>query len=237
MKSTSHFAIAHLVYASLKNRGVVLDRTAFVYGNIAPDYIPSVLCAPHFAKACHRGIRILTGRLAASPLPNSGSVDPSYSKKLGMLCHYICDYFCFVHNKDFSGNMREHAAFESALDTYLRKNCMKLFDISGNNEISVPDSTGDLVRHLNEKKREYTASGYTFENDLCFAFDFCVSAILCMVSVSRCADTCNTSDEEDFQEALKRFATGNCYVFRMFFFKNRNSNIFFLPELMPPILS
>jgi len=40
---------------------------------------------------------------------------------------------------------------------------------------------------------------------------------------------------DDFVTALNGYATGDNLIFRIFFFKYRNSNLFFLPDLMPPI--
>ena len=40
---------------------------------------------------------------------------------------------------------------------------------------------------------------------------------------------------DDFVKAFKGYATGDNLIFRMFLFKYRNSNLFFLPEYMPPI--
>lgn len=35
--------------------------------------------------------------------------------------------------------------------------------------------------------------------------------------------------------SLKGYATGDNLVFRLFFLKNHNVNIFYMPDLMPPI--
>lgn len=236
MKSTSHFAIAHLVYASLKNKGVLLDRTAFAYGNIAPDYIPTMVFPTHFSKTCTRKIEEISRELASRPLHHSGRADADYSMRLGMMCHYICDYFCFAHNKDFTGSLKQHAAFETALDAYMRKNCLELLDIHCEKPLSVSSDCDALMRKLADQKQSYCTQGYTFDNDLRFSFDFCLNAAASLTAMSRRLDA--RKAQEAMEKELESFATGNCYVFRMFLFKNRNRNIFFLPELlMPPILT
>lgn len=237
MKATSHFAMAHLVFAALKSRGLNLNRTAFVYGNIAPDYIPSVFCAPHFAKACARGVKFVGGRLSEIPLYQDGRAGAEYSKSLGIMCHYICDYFCFAHNKEFTGGMKQHMSYENELDAFLRDNCLDLLDLEAKSPVSVPLSLRGVLENVETNKAEYHRSGYTFENDLRFSFNMCVSSCLAMARVSRRLGERNSLLEEPSHTLAhtQSFATSDCYVFRMFFRKHGDRDLFFLPELMPPL--
>ena len=237
MKSSSHFAMAYLISAALEKRGVTLDRRSFVCGSIAPDYLPSLFFAPHFARACLRGIRSVSGKLAAVPFPEDGKISPASSKAFGVMCHYICDYFCFPHNREFSGTLKEHSAFEVQLDSFLRENCLKLLDVEAREDIDVPRSLRGALNYIERMKREYNEKGYTFENDLCFSFNACVAVILAVVAIERrLAQLQGTSCEPELH-FLRARAMGNSYIFRMFFYKNRNCDLFFLPELMPPLFT
>lgn len=236
MKSSSHFAMAYLISAALEKRGVFLDRKAFVCGSIAPDYLPSLFCAPHFAKACFRGIRSVSSKLAEVPMPEDGKISAASSKAFGIMCHYICDYFCFPHNREFSGTLKEHSAFEVQLDSFLRENCLKLLDVEARKDIDVPRSLRGVLDRIERMKREYNEKGYTFENDLCFSFNACVAAILAVVAIERrLALLHQGTAQEPELHFLRTRAMGNSYIFRMFFYKNRNCDLFFLPELMPPL--
>lgn len=236
MKATSHFAMAHLIRAALQQRGIFLNSTAFVYGNIAPDQTPAMWVAPHFGKVCSRkSAEILTG-LSECPVSTSGRIGAEYSKKLGFMCHYLCDYFCFAHNEDFSGGLKQHMAYENELDTYLRKNCLKVLDMNANEPVQrffIPER---LIAHNEEIKRKYQEVGHSLNNDLTYAFNICISSIVNIVAISKRVPAIPITVElEDIMTELKGYATGNNLIFRMFFFKYRNSNLFFLPDLMPPI--
>ena len=236
MKSTSHFAMAHLMYASLQKRNIYLNRIAFVYGNIAPDYTPALLVPTHFSKTCSRMTAKILNDLSQTPICSNGRVGAEYSKQLGLLCHFLCDSFCFAHNDDFLVGIKQHAAYENKLDAFLRHNCLKILDINGSQEIKVISDSDDLIADIEASKESYLECGYTLQNDLTFAFEACMSAIVNIVGISKRIPAASTSIElEDFITSLKGFATGESIVFRMFFYKNRNNNIFFLPELMPPI--
>ena len=236
MKATSHFAVAHLLYAALQKRGIFLNRVAFVYGNISPDQTPAMWVAPHFGKVCaHRSSDLMT-ELSACPVSNSGRIGAEYSKKLGVMCHFLCDYFCFAHNDDFTGGIKQHMTYENELDAYLRKSCLNVLDMDGSKPLMSFYSPEELVERTESAKHDYLELGHSLNNDLTFAFDACITSIVNVVAISKRVPAAAMSIElDDFVMALKGYATGNNLVFRMFFFKYRNSNLFFLPDLMPPI--
>jgi|GEM_PF-911868 len=236
MKATSHFAMAHLLCATLQKRGVYLDRIAFVYGNIEPDQTPAMWFHPHFRKFCSRSIASITEELAEISLSSTGRVGAYYSKELGMLCHYICDYFCFAHNEEFSGSIKQHIAYENDLDTYLRRDCLNLLDMDGSDKLPRFSSAVELAGSIEAAHGEYINSEFSLQSDLRFAFDACVTAIINIVAISKSRPAASFGAQmEDFMNSLKGYATGHNLVFRMFMFKYRNHNLFFLPELMPPI--
>ncbi len=247
MKSTSHFAMGHLLYASLQARGIYLNRIAFAYGNIAPDYAPQLLFPAHFGKVCSRAVDEIARELSEFSLDESGRVNAEYSKQLGIMCHFICDYFCFAHNKGFSGGLRQHSAYENRLDLYLRRCCAKLFDkevspavafldLDAKKDVPLSDSADILIEDMEKHKNEYLMLCNSLRNDLSFSFDMCMQAILSLVSISqKISSPSHGLWFDDLMLPLKGYATGNSMVFKMFFLKNRNNNIFFLPELMPPI--
>ena len=236
MKATSHFAVAHLIYAALQKRGIYLNRTAFVYGNIAPDQTPAMWVAPHFSKVCSRTTSEILTELSQVPVCSTGRIGAEYSKQLGYMCHFLCDYFCFAHNEDFTGGIKQHVAYENELDAFLRRNCLKVLDMDASMPVQSFASTGELIWHNESSKIEYLEIGHSLKNDLTYSYDACVSSIVNIVAISKRVPAAAMSIElDDFVKAFKGYATGDNLIFRMFLFKYRNSNLFFLPEYMPPI--
>jgi len=236
MKATSHFAMAHLIYASLQKRGIYLNRIAFVYGNIAPDQTPAMWVSPHFGKVCSRTTSEILTELSQAPVCSTGCVGAEYSKQLGYMCHFLCDYFCFAHNDDFSGGIKQHVTYENELDTFLRQNCLELFDVDGRAPIRSFSRPDALIGYTEESKNKYLEIGHSLKNDLTYAFEACVTSVFSIVAISKTVPAAAMSIElDDFVKAFKGYATGDNLIFRMFFFKYRNSNLFFLPEFMPPI--
>lgn len=238
MKSTSHFAIGHLLNAALQNRGVYLNRIAFVYGNIAPDYDPNLLIPTHFTKTCERMINEISTDLSARPLEADGRVGAEYSKRLGILCHFICDYFCRAHNKSFEGGLKQHAFYENRLDQYLRHSFQTLFDLDGEELPKTYTTVQELTSAVEETKAGYLSAPATLRSDLSCAFSVCMQVICSLTAMSRQNEAHHSQLWfDELLAQLKGYATGESLVFRMFFYKNRKNNIFFLPDLlMPPIV-
>lgn len=235
MKATSHFAMAHLLHAAMQKRGIFLNRIAFVYGNIAPDYTPAMWVAPHFSKHCSKMEAALFNELSQLPLSSTGRIGAEYSKKLGFMCHFLCDYFCFAHNEDFSGGIKQHMSYEDELDTYIRKNCLSVLDLDEKAEVDSISSAQSLFNDMEKQKATYFAIGHSTRNDLTFAFDACMSSLVNITGISKRLPSAGINQAFDDHLSSRRFESGNNLIFKMFFFKYRNSNLFFLPDLMPPI--
>ena len=239
MKSTTHFAMAHFLYASLKARGVELSRVAFVYGNIAPDYVPALYVRPHFTWTCNHMIMKFVKLLSSTPITEDGCIGPEYSMRLGLMCHFICDYFCLAHNADFTGSVSQHIVYERDLDEYLRENCTKLLDLKGETPVEDIPSVHLILLCIANSKHEYLHEGYTMEHDITRAFDACLQTILSVVALAHrvpaTAERVESIELYDQAMSLKGYATGDNLVFRLFFLKNHNVNIFYMPDLMPPI--
>ncbi len=231
--------MAHFLYTSLKARGVELSRVAFVYGNIAPDYVPALYVRPHFSWTCNHMITKFVKLLSETPVTEDGVIGPEYSMRLGLMCHFICDYFCFAHNSDFSGSLPQHITYERDLDEYLRRNCTQLLDLEGKEPVAPLPGTHLVLLHIANCKRDYLHEGYTMQNDIRFAFDVCLMTILSAVALARqvpaSVERVDSIELYDQAMSLKGYATGDNLVFRLFFLKNHNVNIFYMPDLMPPI--
>lgn len=120
MNTLSHIKVARLVYGYLeKNYNIKLNKTAFIYGNIAPDFGVDVVRKPHHIETYFDFIKSEVeslSRCAGEDL----KTNYKYSKRLGVICHYCTDFFCFVHNKDFTGTPMNHVRYEMKLNKYCR---------------------------------------------------------------------------------------------------------------------
>lgn len=107
MDSVSHTTVAHYLLDYVeKNDGVSFDRKAFVFGNLKPDLKGEYLTKRHYPSLMFEEVmqRI---RDFASNFNISETNGAKLSEELGVICHYITDFFSFPHNDD----IYEHGLF------------------------------------------------------------------------------------------------------------------------------
>jgi hypothetical protein len=122
MVAGTHLIIANLVYKYLINKlSFKLDWTSFSYGNIQPDLDKSYVDCEHNLEDS-----LQTINHNAEELINSNVTIKEFSLGLGIICHFICDYFCLYHTHEYwKVNLVEHGAYEGALHANFLKRQLK----------------------------------------------------------------------------------------------------------------
>ncbi len=208
MKSASHHAMGHLLYESLTQQGYRLDRELFVLGNMLPDYMPELILNPHFTLKCQREIHIFTEALAGQPVERGEQFPPEYALRLGILCHYLTDYFTFAHTPEFRLGLKEHGVYEQRLDDYFRGHYTAEESALESHAFSACESARDVVKEIYRMKRDYRAQGCTLSRDVQYAFSACLGAMTQLITLSE--------EREEHARARRRFApfAAERYAFR-----------------------
>lgn len=208
MKSASHHAMGHLLYEALTSQGIQLDRELFVVGNLLPDYLPELILNPHFTLKCQREIHIFTEALAGQPITRGEQLPLEYALRLGILCHYLTDYFTFAHTPEFRLGLKQHGAYEQQLNDYFRAHYTKEESTLLGVSFESAESARDVVKEVYRLKRDYRAEGCTLSRDVRYAFSACLGAMTQLIAVSEA--------REEHARAPKRFAplTAERYAFR-----------------------
>lgn len=92
---------------------VTLSRNRLVRGSIKPDMSSLFLRYPHFWKYSHRFIEKKIRKLEGATLV-PGKKNGRFSENLGIVLHYVADYFTAVHNVR-PNPIREHMEYETRL--------------------------------------------------------------------------------------------------------------------------
>jgi len=183
METTSHMLMGRLLLAYVqKQYGMTLDSRNFLLGNVLPDYLPSFLSRPHFLKYgtdhVRRLIQRLSGRLPAPGAPNGRLA--RYSRRLGMLCHFYTDFFCYAHCAHFPPGLKRHIGYERELTLFFQEHYEALL---AQPLVARTRRTPDIEARFNRLQSAYLASEHTYLNDIAYAFYACVDVI---AAVCRC---------------------------------------------------
>jgi hypothetical protein len=152
-----------------------LDLNAFVWGNLRPDLDKKSIKCPHTLEGSIEFINFYEDKMTKSEMSIS-----EFSMLLGVICHFVCDYFCIYHSEKYwrKDMMVEHIAYEMLLHAKL----LKLLR-SGSMNISYrhrkEESMEELLKH---KLKKYKHCKNTITKDIIFAIE--ASAAVCELIIN-----------------------------------------------------
>ncbi|MDR1565926.1 MAG: zinc dependent phospholipase C family protein [Treponema sp.] len=109
LKLLNHYKMAETIYIQMQRKDMRLKRLPFILGNLAPDLYCSFIFRRHEYDCSIVPVRKAIFRLY------EGRFDPCselFAYFMGVVCHYICDYFCYSHSPAFRGNLWDHIKYE-----------------------------------------------------------------------------------------------------------------------------
>ena len=104
MRLVIHHKIGQHVCSELKELGCRINEKLFLLGNLFPDLIHSYLWCRHEYQHSREFIRKKLNMLNERP--------KLFSFHLGVLTHYICDYFCYPHSFCYDKGLVQHILYE-----------------------------------------------------------------------------------------------------------------------------
>lgn len=119
MRKKSHMALSVYLAAELQSEELYRYRKAFYLGSILPDLSPKMLTEPHEFDVTWDKIRHLITRIV-SDAKEDGCDGRTVWLHVGMVLHYLADYFTYPHNAGFDGNLKDHCVYESEMKYLMR---------------------------------------------------------------------------------------------------------------------
>ena len=174
MNSLNHILMGAVIYEYIRDKyGIVLDRKSFLKGNTRPDHSVAFL-RPHRLRFCAGMVRKKTNRLCRR-WDMSGK---KASKKIGILCHYYADFFCWAHSPRFDDGLREHVRYEDELLRYLQEHyeMFRRFDYIP--AVSAPENAADINRRMYFLIREQPMRRGDYATELFCAIQSCAELVL-----------------------------------------------------------
>ena len=139
----------------------ILVKRSLLWGSVKPDFIRHRI--PHYK---YRGTKGFYKKIDQLEQSAAKLTPKEFSLELGQIFHYLADYFCQAHNKQyFINKTRFHVLNEIRLQRYFKKLNKDFFDfnIIGNR----PKNIIDIIEteHLKFQQEEFS-----FANDLKYTF-------------------------------------------------------------------
>ena len=120
MRKKSHISLARYLVREMKLDGLVKHKKAFYLGSILPDLTPKMITSPHEFSTSYDGLQCTIRSIAEEGLEEEWN-ERALWRKVGVVLHYVADYFTFPHNTSFNGNLKDHCIYESEMKYYMRE--------------------------------------------------------------------------------------------------------------------
>ncbi len=183
----THLGIAKAVHrAAERELSVKLDTAGFLYGNIKPDICPGLIRIPHF-KDCSFSFICKKIQALMEQIETDSSVigTRKFSEDLGIISHYLSDYFCYAHSKHFNGGLLSHYLYEFDLFAYCRINPGKIHKCIYSDCVYISNDFNSLCSYIESLSEEYMGKAPCYELDMSYAVK--ASASICLSILAPCA--------------------------------------------------
>lgn len=181
MRKKSHISLAKFILDSNGMEELNSHKASFYMGSILPDCVPSFLTRKHCIEETFEILRKEICSLTENYDLSKG-INTYYCRHLGIITHYVADYFTFPHNHIFLGSLAEHCRYEEDLKhkfrTYVKSEEAK----KNRRQVSIYKTVDEILNFIKEKHKEYLNVIKKIEIDCHYIVELCfsvVDAILC----------------------------------------------------------
>lgn len=187
MNTPTHCFIALFIKNTLKrNYNIRIPTFWFLFGNLKPDYSSYLITAPHYRKISNNFIKdqifqITKYNSYSNTTPSNCNRDLAI--KLGVITHYLSDFFCLPHTENFGGNLFNHYLYERKLYKCLRSNKEI---ITNSTESAFKTSVKNFEERffsLEKMQERYNGSKPSFYLDIFYAILVSMFTIICVLNI------------------------------------------------------
>lgn len=169
-----------------KEQNVRLNTFSFLLGSIKPDFSPKYLNILHYKKDSEGFIREEIRGILDSKIYENRKCTSNFSERLGIITHYLSDFFCHAHSENFTGSMLKHHIYEMQLFINYIKNSEEITASCYKKHIEINHSVTSICNYIDELHKKYSdeSKESSPSTDMAFTLNACIS--LCLSIVAEC---------------------------------------------------
>jgi hypothetical protein len=185
---TTHRYIGKLVYDYLKDHlKIELNRRALKYGCMKPDLPFSGIPFSHYKANSFADIcEMINGLSITGETLRDKKRLAAFSLRLGIVLHYIADFFCEAHNFHAYDQVFKHLFYEKMLSAkfeQIKPADLKIMLNRFNHNTNAPASSKTTLRqYISERHFEYLNMERNFDTDLAFSLSMCVNVAAAIIT-------------------------------------------------------
>ena len=180
MMARTHKLLSREICKKLnKDLNFDLDIKSIKYGCIKPDYVPDLISIPHYKDKSFAYISRKIKKLEQIRSPRTKLEKANFFDNLGVVLHFVMDYFCYAHNDDNYNWMPLHCLYEIKLS-----NLAKTLDLEaicdkaiGSLSIEIELEEGWFENYINKKLAEYKCKSIGMTTDIETSIEVCIGVV------------------------------------------------------------
>lgn len=184
----THILIAGKINEIINDKlQTTLNTKGLKYGSIKPDITPKFLRMKHLKNRSINQISSMIEDMKNTKYPDTKRGMLRFSMNLGIIMHYITDFFCYAHNHPKFISKLEHIKYEIKVAfKYTEVDVPKVLSKALNNveEYNTLDNRS-IKSYIDGKHDEYMKNDPGIENDIKYSLEMCITIALIIVGYSR----------------------------------------------------
>ena len=174
MRKKSHVSLANHLIERFESDAFIKHTKSFKFGNLAPDLVPTFFTKRHEINSTFDIVEKKINRIIETYDYNKG-LTRLHTKDLGVIIHFIADYFTFPHNETYTGTLKEHCTYEKELK-YALKLYVNHIDMKDNSD-DTHQSTSDICEYIRNCHTKYKCQLQNLQNDCKHIVEVCANVI------------------------------------------------------------
>ena len=181
MRKKSHISLSGYLVREMKLEELALHKKAFYLGAVLPDLNPNMVRNPHEISVAFE--KLGEDVRSAVEKGRKGNYNARVLwRKIGMIIHYIADFFTFPHNSSYDGNLKDHCLYERDLKYLIREyvrsqeaKAQFVFLWRRAEKIETPQ---ELMSYIAKSHLEYMGTSHTLKGDCQWIVRVCSAALI-----------------------------------------------------------
>ena len=167
MLPQTHKIIADIIHDDVyTEHRIELNKTQLIYGSIKPDIYSGIPKLKHFKPQSFTVICNDISNLTASHTEDNRAAIARLSQKIGVVTHYVSDYFCVPHNdrSTYQHHIINHIQYENQLHRIYKESDLMNRKAATDQRLDFSD-VQIVMNYLDELHAAYSSKSESLLND------------------------------------------------------------------------
>lgn len=184
MRKKSHIALTTYLIHNFDDIELKRHKYSFYIGSLLPDCVPSFITKRHCIEDTFHDLKEEIEKITIYNDIDKG-LNSYYFLKLGVITHFIADYFTYPHNSIYEGNISAHCLYEKELKSVLKEYINIYSNDQGfslmkdlkKGEVQFKKSVEEICKFIKDKHEEYLKQDIVYKIDCEYIITVCKSVV------------------------------------------------------------